>query len=92
MIVRILGEGQFDVEDGDLERLNAFDAAVESAVEAGDEAAFREALTALHDGVRASGTEHAADSLDESDLVLPPVDATLEEVRELLTGDGLIPG
>jgi hypothetical protein len=92
MIVRILGEGQFDVADGELDRLNEMDAAVEAAVESGDEAAFREALTALHDGVRASGTEHAADSLDESDLVLPPVDATLDEVRELLSDDGLIPG
>ena len=32
------------------------------------------------------------DSLVDSHLILPPADATLEEVRELLGDDGLIPG
>ncbi len=92
MIVRILGEGQFDVADDAVESLNALDAAVESAVDGGDEAAFRPALEALLAGVREHGTAHDADSLDESDLILPPADATLAEVRELLGDDGLIPG
>ena len=92
VIVRILGEGQYDVTDDALDRLNALDAEIEAAVEAGDEAAFATALTALHDGVRGAGTAHAADSLDESDVILPPAGATIDEVRELLGDDGLIPG
>jgi hypothetical protein len=92
MIVRILGEGQYDVSDEALQRLNQLDAEVESAVEAADEAAFASALTALLEGVRTVGVAHDLDSLDESDLILPPADATLEEVRELLSDDGLIPG
>jgi hypothetical protein len=92
MIVRILGEGQYDVSDDALDRLNQLDSAVEAAVEAADEAAFAEALQALLDGVRTIGVAHDIDSLDESDLILPPVDATIEDVRELLSDDGLIPG
>ncbi len=92
MIVRILGEGQFDVAEGDLTRLNEFDAGVESAVEAGDEERFAVALAALLDGVRAAGSAHDENSLDESDVILPPADATLDEVREMLADDGLIPG
>lgn len=93
MIVRILGEGQFDVSDDALDRLNELDAAVEAAVESGDTAAFEPALAALLDGVRTVGVPHELDSLDESDLILPPGDATLDEVRELIEGsDGLIPG
>ena len=92
MIVRILGEGQFDVADDVLDRLNELDAAVESAVESSDEATFRSALSALLDGVREMGTAHPADSLVESDLILPPSDATIDEVRQLLNDDGLIPG
>ena len=53
MIVRILGEGQYDVADDALARLNCLDNDLECAVEAGDEAAFAAALTALLDGVRA---------------------------------------
>ncbi|WP_308189734.1 hypothetical protein [Nocardioides sp. cx-169] len=92
LIVRILGEGQYDVADSALDTLNELDATLEAAVETGDEATFREALNALLDGVRGQGVAHPLDSLDESDLILPPADATIEQVRELLADDGLIPG
>jgi hypothetical protein len=92
LIVRILGEGQYDVAASALDRLNELDAAVEAAVAAGDEAAFRPALLALLDGVRTVGVAHPVDSLDESDLILPDGESSLEEVRELLADDGLIPG
>ena len=92
MIVRILGEGQYDVADDALARLSSIDDDLGMAVESGDETAFASALTALHDGVRAAGTAHATDSLDESDVILPPSGASIDEVRELLGDDGLIPG
>ena len=65
--------------------------AVEQAVEAGDEAAFARGLVALLDVVRQQGTRLEDDSLEESDLILPMSDATLEEVRALLTDEGLVP-
>lgn len=92
MIVRILGEGQFDVPDTALEKLNQLDDAVEAAVADNDEAAFGTALKALIDGVHEVATDHDPQSLDESDLILPPADASIDEVRELLQDDGLIPG
>ena len=91
MIVRILGEGQWDVEESLLEVLNALDAAVETAVEAGDSVAFAPALVALLDAVRSQGTRLEDDSLEDSDLILPPSDATLDEVRAMLTDEGLVP-
>ena len=92
MIVRILGEGQLDVPDDQLDALNALDSAVEDAVNEGNEGAFSAALGSLLDGVRGAGTPLADDSLEDSDLILPPADATIEEVRDLLSDDGLIPG
>ena len=92
MIVRILGEGQYDVADDALDRLNQLDAEVEAGVEERDEERFRSALAALLDGVRTMGAPHDANSLDSSDLILPHADATLDEVADLLSGDGLIPG
>lgn len=92
MIVRILGEGQFDVADSVVDRLNALDALVESAVADGDAKAFSTALDELLDVVRTVGVPHDAEAIDVSDVVLPPSDASLEEVRELLSDDGLIPG
>lgn len=92
MIVRILGEGQWVVSEEDIETLNKLDDEVEAAVENGDEVTFSNSLAALLNGVRKHGTVLPDDSLEDSDLILPPADATLEEVRELLNEDGLIPG
>ena len=91
MIVRILGEGQWDLDDAHLEALNALDGSVEQAIEAGDEAAFARGLVALLDVVRRQGTRLEDDSLEESDVILPMSDATLDEVRALLTEEGLVP-
>ena len=92
MIIRILGEGQYDVADHAVDTLNELDGTLEAAVEAGDVPAFQAALSALLDGVRTAGIAHALDSLDESELILPPADASIDEVREMLNDDGLIPG
>lgn len=92
MIVRILGEGQLEVADSELPALNTLDDSLEQAVETGDVETFTEALAGLLAAVRSAGSPLADDSLDDSDLILPPSDATLEEVRALLAGDGLIPG
>jgi hypothetical protein len=91
VIIRILGEGQWEVADDVLEAMNALDDAVEKAVQAGDEETFASTLTALLDAVRHQGTRLEDDSLEDSDLILPPSDASLEEVRALLTDEGLVP-
>ena len=92
MIIRILGEGQYEVADEAMDELNELDSVVESAVRAGNEPAFADALLALLDGVRRMGTAHDVDSLDSSDLILPMRDASLAEAQEMLADDGLIPG
>ena len=92
MIVRISGEGQFDVPDEHLDELNRLDAELEKACDSGDEAAFSAALEALLASVRTVGAELPADFIGPSEIVLPSPDATVEEVREVLGDEGLIPG
>jgi hypothetical protein len=92
VIVRILGEGQFRVDDSAAAELNKLDTELESAVERGDEAAFRAALTGLLAQVRAQGSPLPPDMLEASDLILPHQDSSMDEVRKLLTDEGLIPG
>lgn len=92
MIVRILTEGQWSLSDDRLDGLNELDSAVEKAVEGGDVVAFSQSLEALLHAVRTGGERLPDDVLHDSDLILPPADATIEEVRELLGDDGLIPG
>jgi hypothetical protein len=92
MIVRIIGEGQLRIAESHLDELNVFDDEIQAALEQGDERAFRVALAALLDRVRAVGAPLAPDALEPSDLVLPPADAHVDDVRALLREDGLIPG
>jgi len=92
VIVRIMGEGQLEVAPGDLAALNELDERVEAAIEAGDEEAFRTALHELLESVRSVGTPLPADSLEPSELILPPADSQMEEVRKMLGDAGLIPG
>ena len=92
MIIRILGEGQFDVPDPGLDELNALDEALISAIDLGDEDAFMLALEGLLDGVRRLGARLPDDYLGPSQFVLPAADSSLEEVRSLLGEEGLLPG
>jgi hypothetical protein len=92
VIVRILGEGQVDVPDSELDSLNALDDTVQQAVDGGDDEAFTQSLAALLNRVREVGKPLPDDEIVPSDLVLPSADASLAEVRELLGDEGLIPG
>ncbi|MCF3963866.1 PspA-associated protein PspAA [Streptomyces fuscigenes] len=91
MIVRIMGEGQATVADSHLGELDELDDRLMAEVKGGDEAGFRRTLSALLDRVRELGEPLPDDSLEPSGLILPSGDATLEEVRELLSDEGLIP-
>jgi hypothetical protein len=91
VIVRLLGEGQFRVDDSLLGRLNELDDEVEKAVAAGDERALWTGLQALADTVRENGVKLADDDLSPSDAVIPPEDLSLEEAQELLQDEGFIP-
>ncbi|MEU9669132.1 MULTISPECIES: PspA-associated protein PspAA [Streptomyces] len=92
MIMRILGEGQYEITDEHLDRLNELDAPLQSAADAGDETAFASALSALLDAVRSLGTPLPDETITPSDLVLPDEETSLTQVRALLTDEGLIPG
>ncbi|MER7274025.1 hypothetical protein ABT369_06205 [Dactylosporangium sp. NPDC000244] len=92
MIIRILGEGQYRVPESALVELNELDAAVQTAVDTGDRAAFHDRLGDLLAAVRARGTGVPDDELTASGLVLPAPDSDLADVAALLGDEGLIPG
>ncbi|HYN17156.1 MAG TPA: hypothetical protein VEY96_03585, partial [Actinomycetes bacterium] len=75
MIVRISGEGQFEMPEGHVDELNRLDEDLTKAVDAGDEARFKSALEGLLTSIRSAGSELPADYLGPSDLVLPSPDS-----------------
>jgi hypothetical protein len=91
VIVRLLGEGQYRVDDALIARLNELDDEVGKAVGDCDERALWTGLQALADTVREHGVKLADDDLTPSDAVIPPEDLSLEEAQELLQNEGFIP-
>ncbi|MFJ9810037.1 hypothetical protein ACIRTB_17610 [Streptomyces sp. NPDC101158] len=92
MIVRIMGEGQWKLADSHFAELNKLDDELLAEMESGDESGFRRTLGALLDAVRRLGEPLPDDALEPSELILPASEATLDEVRQMLSDDGLIPG
>ncbi len=92
MIVRIPAEGQWQIPDPEFKALDAIDDRMVEAVAQEDTNEFAALLDELLAYVRAHGRPLPAEELRESDVILPAADATLDEVRELLATDGLIPG
>jgi hypothetical protein len=91
VIVRLMGEGQWRIDDSVHERLNELDEQAMAALDAGDEAELDATLERMWELVKKEGTRLADDDLTPSDTVIPPADLTLEETRELVESEGLIP-
>jgi hypothetical protein len=91
VIVRVSGEGQYDLDDDLHAKLNELDDATVAAVDAGDESGFTSAFAALLDFVRTEGKAVGDDDLFGSDVILPPADLTFAEAGADFTGDGLVP-
>jgi hypothetical protein len=91
VIVRLMGEGQFQVDDGLLGQLNALDDQAQAAADAGNEAELDRVLDEMWQLVQSGGERLADDDLSASDVVIPPRDLTLEETTRLFSDEGLIP-
>jgi len=93
MIVRVLGVGQFRLDDADVVVVEKADDAVETAVAAGDEAAFAAALGGLIAAIRETGDPVPDDEFVTSDVIVPDADTTLADAAAMgaAAGEGLIP-
>ena len=91
MIVRLMGEGQFEVDEEVAKGLNDLDEQAEKALEAGDQERLSELLGRMTEAVKTNGARLADDDLSPSEGIIPPEDLTLEEARKLFEGEGLIP-
>ena len=91
MIVRLMGEGQYKVDDGLREQLNELDDKALAALGQDDEPKLDEMLDEMWQVVRERGERLSDEDLSPSDIIIPPSDLSLEETKQLFSEDGLVP-
>jgi hypothetical protein len=91
MIVRLMGEGQYRLDDALATQLDGLDGEAMAALDRGDEAELDRALDAMWRMVKAQGAQLPDDEITVSDVMIPPSDLTLEETRALFSEHGLVP-
>jgi hypothetical protein len=94
VIVRILGVGQYRLDDGAVTEVEKADDAVEAAIAAKDDGAFTAALNGLVDTIQKVGDVVGDDEFVPSDVIVPDRDTTLADAAAYHDedGQGLIPG
>ena len=91
MIVRVMGEAQYEVDAEVAKGLNELDEQAAEALEEGDGERLSALLRRMAEAVRTNGARLPDDDLSPSEAIVPPEDLSLDEARELFEGEGLIP-
>lgn len=92
-IVRIMGQGQFTVDNNTLKRLSEIDDSIVQLVstERSDDNEFRKRLTELTNVVESNGHLLDPKEIIQSDIILPSTDLSIDEAKRLFKGEGVIP-
>ncbi len=90
MIVRIMGEGQFQVSSSLLDELNVIDNRIVDHVAKENESDFKKDLGKLIAMIKENGKPLNDAEIVESDIIVPPADLTLKEATGIFKGEGLI--
>lgn len=89
MIIRIIGEGQYEVPSALFDELNAIDNRIVELVSMDDEASYQLELSKLIEKIKMSGKQIDDSDIVESDIIVPPSDLTFEEAKDVFTGVGI---
>ncbi len=92
-IVRIMGQGQFTVNNSILKKLNEIDDSIVQLVGnvRSDDMEFKKRLSELTYIVEKNGKPLDPKEIIQSDIILPSVDLSIDEAKKLFKGEGVIP-
>ncbi len=90
MIARLMGLGQYHIEDAYINDLNTIDNRIVEIVEKDDNDNFQKTYPELISYVQKYGTSVPDGEIIESDIIIPPDDLTLEEAKKIFKGEGII--
>jgi hypothetical protein len=90
LIIRVLHEGQYEVEGNVLHVVDDLDKQIFEAVADGDRERYQQLFGQVLEAIRKEGKPLAVDDLRGSQLILPAADSTFEEVRALFEQQGMV--
>ena len=92
MIIRIIGQGQFEIKSALLDDLNTIDNSIVEYVQKGDEGRYKELLSKMTGIIVREGKRVPDSEIIDSSVIVPPDDMTIEEARQVFTGEGIFKG
>ncbi len=92
MIVRILGEGQYSLDEKLLGKINEIDNRIVKDVTAGNERDYARDLAELIKSIKDLALPLDVAEIRPSDVIIPPSDLSFEEAKKVFREDGLIKG
>lgn len=92
-IVRIMGQGQFMIDNKILKKLNQIDNSIVQLVsnDRTDNTEFKKRLSELTDIVEKNSKQLDPKEIVQSDIILPSTDLSIEEAKRLFQGEGVVP-
>lgn len=92
MIIRILGEGQYRLDDSLVERINKIDNQIVGHVSRGEKAEYSRDLANLISTIKELAKPVDPVAILPSDIIIPPSDLSFEEAKKVFCDEGLIKG
>jgi hypothetical protein len=89
MIIRIMGEGQYQASEALCNELNQVDNRIVTLVEEGKVEEFRSELARLIAKIKEKAEPIDAKEIVESDLIVPPEDLSFKEAKAVFQGYGI---
>lgn len=89
MIIRIMGEGQYQASDALCNELNKIDNHIVTLVEDGKAEEFKKELARLISEIKGRAESVDPKEIVKSDIIVPPEDLSFEEAKAVFKGEGI---
>jgi hypothetical protein len=93
-IVRIMGQGQFKINEDTVKGINKIDNAIVQILQnesKADDQDYRAKITEIIQTITTEGQKLEDKELVESDIIVPDTDVSFEEAKKVFQGEGIIP-
>jgi len=92
-IVRIMGQGQFKINEDIVKRINEVDDTIVQILQnesKSDDQNYRAKITEIVETITSEGQKLEDKELVESDIIVPDTDISIDEAKKVFQGQGVI--